>query len=233
MQRKYLVVFLALVLIALSLSSCEKVITPDPIVGDNNIWHTPEAGTRYVYAGTSKDTVTYQGETGAQESRISKSIVVLDPDTAFQGVSNLMFISTLNGTNFVGISTNGDFVRNINNPADPLWYALPTGSKSTIYGPNVDTMIDNTYLTISRVAEYIGEDTLIIHGKTLNAVHVREIESYNQSSPSSSYDRQSWIDYWYVPELRYFGRMETYRQHNQDGYLWNERLEERLVLSTK
>ena len=220
--------------LALGVVSCEEIITPDPIVSDNNIWHTPEAGTRYVFAGEKWDTLTYNGQDFVDHDEVSTSLIVVDPDTSALGHEDLMLVSSNAGTNYIGLDPSGDFIRNNNVPGDEAWYALPIATKSTLEGPNLDTVYGgNTYYTYTRSAEYIGEDTVMIHGKTFNAVKLKEISTTDQASPGFSSVMTLEVLYWYLPELKYFGRVETLRRTEQSGYVLTERYSERLVLFTK
>lgn len=225
--------FGVLLVLGVILASCEEIITPDPIISDNNIWHVPEAGTRYVYAGIKHDTLLYGGETFVEHDQVSASATVVDPDTSAFGNAGLMLIASPNGTNYVGLNARGDFIRNNNVPGDDAWYVLPIGSKSAIEGPNVDTIYGNTYYTYNRLAEYVGNDTVIIHGKTFDAIHVKETSSTDQAGPGFSSILNTEIHYWYLPELRYFGKIETWRRNEQANFTWTEHFVERLVLFTK
>jgi hypothetical protein len=187
----------------LLIGACSQSTTP--VTTQKVLIKDAKAGSVFLFSANSTD--TSGSNITIDESRYEFEIT--DSGLAVAGKTHVSRIHTFNYIiGFFAPEPNGDISIGDSNSGVITWTTYPIATKGTITTPKVDSVSasgDTTIVTASRT--YMGQEDVTLAGTTFNAIKVREMTWRHYGGNGNSSSKTTDASFWYVPELKFFGKM--------------------------
>jgi hypothetical protein len=199
--------YLALLAITIFAIGCNTGTTPNEPGGQMRI---PGEGSYYIFKNALVD------RNGLDSSVTFDTVKVVATGLNYQGKTNVVNMFQGRSSIFLSYPPNGDLEGYVDGDVGgrfalkSMWITIPTGSRTATFYTLLDsTTQDSLHITGKETDSYtfVGTDTIMFQGQTLQTVKIRE-EYYrfrsDQSGASGTYPSTFWI----APELGYFVKIE-------------------------
>ncbi len=200
-----------LLMLAVMVAACSQSTSPS---GTTATYIQTKSGSTFTFDEYATDTTTGLPVPGTRDTAVQ---TVLQTGMTYMGKTNVTKIHeispSVDDTIYINYETNHDVsvFEATALDTEPVWNALPTGSKSSnsitsdttvsVFGVPVETKISQTIA-------YLDNETMTVNGNSIGVSKLSETVSFTTISAGTSSTQSSLGYFYYAPSLGFIARTE-------------------------